>query len=177
MTDKLHNLLILFALALCVLVAFQWHREAKSVRKVQSLTDTLHERDEALQSLHGTIRQQEAEILRLDSLKNELNESLKSNKTLMGQLTADLQKSDLAGERLGREVAAYKEALDRANASIKQQNESIASQNEEMQKLAADRNDVVLKLNKLTEDYNNLVKKWNELVEQVGKGDPRAPTE
>jgi len=177
MTDKLHNLLILFALALCVLIAFQWHREAKSVRMVQSLTDTLHGRDEAIQSLNGTLKQHEAEILRLDALKNQLNDSLKTNKALMGKLTADLQKSDLEGERLGKEVEAYKEALDKANASIKQQNENMASQNEEMKKLAADRNEVVLKLNKVTEEYNNLVKKWNELVEQVGKGNPRPPTE
>jgi chromosome segregation ATPase len=175
MNNKLQNLLILFAFTLCVLIAFQWHREARSVQRIQTLTDTLHDRDETIQSQNGTIQRHEAEILRLDGLKNQLNDAIKTNKAQITQLTDDLRKSDLEGERLSKQMDVYKQALDTANANLKKQNESIAMQNEEMKNLANERNEIVLKLNKMTEDYNNLVKKWNELVEQVSKASTNAP--
>ena len=174
MKNFLQNLLLGFALALCLLVAFQWHREAKLRQREQTLTDDLQKQRATVQSLEGSVKRAEAEILRLDALKNQLNDAVKTNKAEIARLKLDLQKSDAESDRMTKQAEVYKTALDTANESIKKQNDSITTQNEEMKKLAADRNEVVLKFNKMAEDYNDLVKKWNEQQEQLAKNAPPA---
>jgi len=169
MKNFLQNLLIGFALALCVLVAFQWHREAQLRQELQTLTDNLQKQREAVLGMEGTVKRNEAEILRLDGLKNQLNELAKTNKAEILKLKADLQKSDADFNRMTKQIEDYKSALETANNSIKQQNESVLKQNEDMKKLTAEHNEVVLKFNKMAEEYNELVKKWNEQQEQLNK--------
>ena len=171
MKNFLQNLLIGFALALCVLAAFQWHREAKQQERMQTLTDEISKHREAAQALDGALKRAEAEILRLDTLKTQLNELVKTNKAEIIRLKSELQKS----ETNLAQVDTYKQALETANASIKQQNESVLKQNEDTKKLTAEHNEVVLKFNKLAEEYNDLVKKWNEQQEQLGKNAPPVP--
>jgi chromosome segregation ATPase len=175
MKNFLQNLLIGFALALCVLVAFQWHREAKLRQELQTLTDDIQKQREAVLALDGAVKRGEAEILRLDGLKNQLNDVVKTNKAEITKLKADLQKSDVEFTRMTKQIDDYKTVMEKANANIKQQNDSITTQNEEMKKLATERNEVVVKFNKMAEEYNDLVKKWNEQQEQLGKNAPPAP--
>lgn len=165
MKNFLQNLLIGFALALCVLVAFQWHREAKLRQQLQTLTDEIQKQREVVQSLEGSVKRNEAEILRLDALKNQFNDAVKTNKAEIARLKDELRANQATAEQL----EVYKKSLDTANASIKQQNDSITAQNEDMKKLAADRNEVVLKFNKMAEEYNDLVKKWNAQQEELNK--------
>lgn len=172
MKNFLQNLLIGFALALCVLVAFQWHREAKVQQQVQTLTDNIQKQRETVLGLEGTIKRNEAEIVRLDGLKNQLTDQAKSNKAEIARLKLDLQKNDAEFDRLTKQIEVYKDAMNTANESIKKQNESITTQNEEMKKLGAERNEVVTKFNKMAEDYNDLVKKWNEQQESLNKNAP-----
>jgi chromosome segregation ATPase len=175
MKNFLQNLLIGFALALCVLVAFQWHREAKLRQQLQTLTDDIQKQREAVLALDGAVKRGEAEILRLDGLKNQLNDVVKTNKAEITKLKADLQKNDAEFDRMTKQIDVYKTALETANESIKKQNESITTQNEEMKKLATERNEVVVKFNKMAEEYNDLVKKWNEQQEQLNKGTAPKP--
>src|SRR5206468_3349044 len=67
----LQNLLIFFALSLCALIAFQWVRETHLRATVQSLTDSVHDKTEAILNLQATVRRDEDEIKRLDGLKNQ----------------------------------------------------------------------------------------------------------
>ena len=170
MKNFLQNLLIGFALALCVLVAFQWHREAKLQQRVQTLTDDVQKQREAALALEAAVKRGETEILRLDALKNQFNDLAKTNKAELAKLKADMRKNEVEFDQMTKQIEVYKSALETANASIKQQNESVVKQNEDTKKLTAEHNEVVLKFNKLAEEYNDLVKKWNEQQEQLGKG-------
>lgn len=163
MNNFLQNLLIFFALCLCGLIAFQWDRETRLQQQVQSLTDKIQDKLENIQNLQGTLKRTEDEVTRLDGLKNELIETVKSNRLDIAQLKKDLDRSTAEIEKDQRQIDVYKTGLDQANANIRKQNEDIKTQNEEMKKLAAERNDSVVKFNKLVEDYNDLAKKWNDL--------------
>ena len=167
MRNFLQNLLVLFALALCGLLAFQWHRETRLRLNIQSLTDDLQKQRETSQELDGAVKRLEAEVVRIDSLKNEVTTELKTNKAEVVRLRTQLQRNDTEFDRLTKQVEAYKTSLETANESITRQNESIKVQNEEMKKLAAERNEIVERLNKTVTDYNDLVKKWNEQQEQL----------
>lgn len=169
MKNFLQNLLIFFALALCGLAAFQWHREAKLRTNIQSLTDDLQKQRETALGLDASVKRLEAEVVRIDGLKNEVTTELKTNKAEVARLKVQLQKNDQQFELMTKQAENYKGALDAANESITKQNESIKTQNEEMKKLATERNEIVERLNKTVTDYNDLVKKWNEQQEQLSK--------
>jgi methyl-accepting chemotaxis protein len=162
MKNFLQYLLMFFALCLCGLVAFQWDRETKLQQKVQSLTDTVQDKLENIQSLQGTLKRTEDEVKRLDGLKSELTETVKSNRVEIAQFRKDLEKAGAEIGKDARQIGVYKTALEQANENIKKQNEDIKTQNEELKKLASERNDTVAKFKKLAEEYNDLVKKWND---------------
>src|SRR5213079_3181479 len=92
MKNFLQNLLIFFALCLCGLMIFQWVRETDLRKKVQELTDTVHDKSERIQSLEATVKRYEGEIQRLDTLKNELTATVKSNRLEIAGLTKAVEK-------------------------------------------------------------------------------------
>jgi len=175
MKSFLQNLLIFFALALCALISFQWVRETELRKQVQGLTDTIHDKMEAIQGLQGNVKQDEAEIQRLDGIKNQLTQTVKSNDVQISTLVRSLEKATNDVERAEKQIGAFKDALDRANDNIKLQNDNIKKQNEEMAKLAEDRNEVVKKFNKMAQDYNDLAAKWNKQQEELAKAATNAP--
>jgi|ERR1051325_2743982 septal ring factor EnvC (AmiA/AmiB activator) len=175
MKNFLQNLLIFFALCLCGMMVFQWVRETRLNAQVQQLTDTVHEKSEAIQTLQTQVRRDEEEIKRLDTLKNELNSTIKSNRLDIARLTKDLDKAKFENDKNLQQIEVYKEAIQTANDNIKKQNEDIKRQNGEMKKLAEDRNEIVKKFNKTAADYNALVTKWNAQQEELAKAATNKP--
>ena len=176
MKNLLQNLLIFFSLCLCALIAFQWVRETRLNKQVQSLTDTVGAKSQAILDLQATVRRDEEEIKRLDGLRNQLTATVKSNQVDIARLSKALEKSEAENEKNLRQIEVYKEALQTANDSIKKQNEDIKKQNEEMKTLAEDRNEMVRKFNAMATNYNDLATKWNKQQETLGKGATNAPT-
>jgi len=167
MKNFLQSLLIFFALALCGLIAFQWVRETELRREIQRLTDTVHDKSQAIIDLDNRLRHDEEEIKRLDGLKNELTATVKSNNLEIARLDKDLEKANAENQRKDKQIEVYKEALNTANENIKKQNEEMRAQNEEMKKLAEERNEIVKKFNKIAADYNELAGKWNKQQEDI----------
>ncbi|HTL57818.1 MAG TPA: hypothetical protein VL361_19175 [Candidatus Limnocylindrales bacterium] len=175
MKTFLQNLLIFFALSLCALISFQWVRETDLRKNVQSLTDTVHDKMESIQNLQVSIKRDESEIQRLDGIKNQLTQTVKSNDLQISTLVKSLEKATNEVERTQHQMEAYKDALLAANESIKKQNEEVKRQNEEMAKMVEDRNEVVKKFNKMAADYNDLAAKWNKQQEDLAKAATNAP--
>src|SRR5262245_7794730 len=136
----LQNLLIFFSLALCVLIAFQWVRETSSQKKMQKLTDTIHDKSEAIQNLQQTVKRDEAEIQRLDGLKNQLTEIVKSNNVEIAQLSRDLKKVEAENEKNMKQLEVYKEAYKTANENVLKANEDIKTLNADVKKLMLQQN-------------------------------------
>lgn len=109
------------------------------------------------------------EINRLEGIRKDLDESVKTNKVEVSRLRAELKKAELDNTRATNQVAVYKEGLEKANEAIRQQNESVKQQNEAIKKIAEERAELAAKYNKLAEDYNKTVTDFNTLVEQVKK--------
>ncbi|HZR21469.1 MAG TPA: hypothetical protein VFE51_29575 [Verrucomicrobiae bacterium] len=175
MKTFLQNLLIFFALSLCALISYQWVRETDLNKKVQSLTDTVHDKMENIQSLQQSVKHDESEIVRLDGLKNSLTQTVKSNDMQISLLVKAVEKTTNELDRAERQIEVYKGAIETANENIKRQNDEIKTQNDEMSKLAADRNEVVKKFNKMATDYNELAAKWNKQQEELAKQATNTP--
>jgi chromosome segregation ATPase len=167
MKNFLQNLLIFFSLLLCALIAFQWVRETKLRKEVQSLTDTVHTKMETIQGHEVTIRHGNEEIKRLDDIKNKLTQTVKTNEIQLLSLTKELDKVQSENERALVQIEAYKDAIERANENITAQNENIKKQNEEMAKLVEERNSVVSNFNNVAKDFNDLAARWNKQQEEL----------
>jgi len=154
--------MIALALGLCVLIWFQWLREGRSQAAVQGLTDERQNLKERLQGLEANLKTSQDEIIRIDKLKEGLQEQVKTNVayafTLMN--TNDVLRREV--DIRNKQVAAYKEAIEEANAAIKRQNEDVERQNKEMKRLSDERNEVAEKFNKAVTDFNELAEKWNK---------------
>ncbi|MSU57184.1 MAG: hypothetical protein EXS35_03205 [Pedosphaera sp.] len=162
MKNPLQTLLIVLALSLCALCVYQWHVEAGLRTNIQKREDVQHDLKESIQALQADVKRNNEEIKRLDGLKNELTETVKSNKTQIAKMMKDLEKGDLEVEKGLKIIEAHKAALAQANEAIKKQNEDVKKQNEDMKKLSDDRNEAVVKYNKLITEFNELAQKWND---------------
>ncbi len=163
MRTFLVNLMIALSLGLCVLIWFQWLREGRSQATIQSLTDAQQNLKEQIQGLEASVKTSQAEIVRLDDLKKQLQEQVKTNVayTFLLMNTNDLLRRE-AEVRI-KQVAAYKDAIEEANAAIKRQNADVERQNAEMKRLLEERNEIAEKNNKAVTDFNDLAEKWNKL--------------
>ena len=135
MKNFLQNLLIFFALCLCALIAFQWVRETDLRKNVQELTNKVQDQLEAIQNLNSTVKRDEAEIQRLDGVRIEQSNTIKTNQAQISTLTKDLEKATAEVEKDEHQIELYKDAVKKANETITRQNEQITKQNEEMKKL------------------------------------------
>lgn len=169
MKGFLPNALICFAIALCGLCAFQWVREARLRAEIAGLYERIIFHSENNKKLEGLLNTANADIARLDGLKTELTETLKTNRQEIAHLKKELAKDETELERELKQVDAYKNAMEIANANIKQQNADIRRQNEQVKQLVGERNETVLKYNKIVEQYNDLVKQFTKYQEDVAK--------
>lgn len=161
MKNLLQNLLIFLALCLCGMLAFQWLRETGLRKDKQELTDREHDALVTITNLQASLRADQAEIKRLDGLKNQFMELVTSNQTQIAHLNERLDRLAVQKERASAEAAAYSNALQVANSNITRQNEDIRQLNQRLKDLADLHNDSVREYNALATNYTELVEKWN----------------
>jgi chromosome segregation ATPase len=175
MKNFLQNLLMFFALCLCGLVAFQWVRETDLRKKLQDLTNVVHDKSEAILNLEASVRRGRDEIQRLDGQRKQLEQTVKSNDVQIARLSTDLDKAANDLQKMEKQMLAYKEAYQKTSENLTNANQTILEQNERMKKLAEEGNEVVKKYNKLAADYSDLVTKWNKQQEELARQATNAP--
>lgn len=156
MRNSLQNLLIFLALCLCGLVAFQWHREARLGKELQSASQEVRDQSEAILNLQKSLQLAEEEVKRLGRLRSSSASTAESNRIEITALKRQFEAASVEIERSTKQIEAFQAALRQANSNIQRQNESI-------ERMADERNDAVVKFNELVIKYNNLVEKWNTL--------------
>jgi len=177
MKNFLQNLLIFLALCLCGLIAFQWVRETALRQQRQKLTDTLHEKLEAIQKLEADVRLYKAEIQRLDATNNLLNAEVQSNRLEISTLTNNLQKVTAETENNQKQIVIYKDALKQANDNIEFEKEQLRKQGEELQRLAASHNLLVSNLSLTSKTISELANKWSAMNDSLQRATPAAQRE
>lgn len=175
MKNFLENLLIFFALCLCGLIAFQWVRETDLRKHLQTLTNTVQDKSQAIMNLEAGARRDHDEIQRLDGERKRLDSVVKSNTTQITALSRGLDKAtnDLRTAEIS--VKRYKDAYERTSENLTNANATIIEQNAKMKKMADDAGDVVKKYKDLFAKYDELVDKWNQQQAELAKQATNAP--
>jgi chromosome segregation ATPase len=162
MKTFLQNLLLVFAVGLCVLVFVQWQRELRlraDLKVVGSKVD----------ALQADLTRAAGEVTRLDELKRRYEGVAVTNATSGLQWELNAQAAAREVERLNRQLAVLQAALDQANTNL-------ALQNLELRELVEDRNTLVSRFNELAEDYNELAARWNEQQGRLATNAPPSGT-
>jgi chromosome segregation ATPase len=161
------NLLIMLALALCSLCAFQWYEQTLQRNEITTMNSILYDKNVAIQDATNSIATLNHQVAQMDARITEIKTAAFTNEQLVMVQRAELAQMQFTGAKLTNEVAQYKAAVDTLESKLKEAYAGIEQQNETISNLVAQRDDVVKKFNDEVKDRNEVVAKYNDLVKQV----------
>ena len=163
------NLLIVLALALCGLCAFQWHGQTVQRQEITTLNGMVSDKNIAIQSAANSIATLNHQVNQMDARLTELKAAAATNAQLIVTQKLELERLQFANAGLTDEIAQYKSAVTTMTARLKEAYAGIAKQNEAITNLVARRDDMVKKYSDSVKDRNEVVIKYNALVERIQK--------
>ena len=164
------NLLIVLALGLCGLCAWQWYEQTIQRTEIQTLNRMVYDRDASIQNYTNSIATLNHQVNQMDASLTEMKAVAATNEQLVISQKAEIVQLQFTNENFTNEIAQYKTAVDALESKLKETYAGIDKQNEAITNLVAQRNDFVQKYNDEVKDRNDIVAKYNELVKQVQSG-------
>ncbi len=159
-------ILIVLALGLCGLAAYQWTRETTFRQGIEALRQT----NVVLMTLQNEAENKSTryqhELANVEKLRAELVAENRTNKAKVSKLELEISKLGVNYLQATNLIAVFSNAVQQANQNILIQNESIKKLNEEYKRLADERNDVIKKFNALATDSQKTVEEYNKLAKQ-----------
>ena len=146
MRNGLQQLLVILALGLCGLCAWQWHTQVQQHKMSAKLSQTIADQTGEILQATNSIMLLDQQLAQMDARLTELRSGAQSNRTEIATTRADNQR--------------LTDTLAQANANIHQQNEMLKN-------VAAQRDALLQRLNEAIQDRNAVVAKYNALVKQV----------
>jgi chromosome segregation ATPase len=163
------NLLIVLALALCGLCAFQWHEQTVQRNEITIMNGMMYEKNVAFQDATNSVATLNHQVEQMDARINEIKAEAATNAQLVVSQKAEIVQLTFANFNLTNEVAQYKSAVGTLESRLKDAYAGIEKQNEAITNLVTQRDDLVKKLNDEVKDRNDVVTKYNDLVNQMQK--------
>jgi chromosome segregation ATPase len=161
------NLLILLALGLCGLCAWQWYAQTVQRDTIQDLNKMVYDRNAAIQGYTNSIATLNAKVSEMDVHMTALAATLATNEQMMASQEVQIAQLQFQHDNDTNEIAQYKTAVDTLNSRLKDAYADLEKQNETITNLVSEREDLVQKYDSLATNRNDIVLKYNALVKQV----------
>jgi chromosome segregation ATPase len=169
MKNFLLNLLIILALGLCALCAWQWYVQTRLHLMGEALQQTVFTQAAAIQGYTNSISNMDAEITGLSTRISELKQTAMTNELLMAEQKHEILRLRSSSELMSNEIVQYKEVVDKLEAKLKEASEGIVKQNDAIKQIAAERDAAIQKYNDSIKDQRALAEKYNSLVDRFNK--------
>ena len=163
------NLLIVLALALCGLCAWQWYEQTIQRDEIETLNRLVYDRNASIQGYTNSLATLNHQVAQMDSRLTEIKAQAATNEQVVIAQKADIITLQFANLNLTNEITQYKAAVDTLEAKLKEAYAGIDKQNGAISNLISQRNDLLQKYNDEVKDRNDVVAKYNELAKQVEK--------
>ena len=163
------NLLILLALALCVLCAWQWYGQTLQRNQMDNMNQLLSQKMVAIQGYTNSIQMLDGQVAQLGGQIVELKGTIKTNDQLILTQKRELNKLEATSESLTNQITEYKNVIEAFQTKLKEAYDGVKKQNEALKELVAQRDEFVTKLNDSVKERNGIVTKYNDLVARVEK--------
>jgi len=161
------NLLIIVALGLCGLCAWQWYGQTVQRDTIQDLNKMVYDRNAAIQGYTNSIATLNAKVSDMDVQMTALKATVASNEQVMVSQKAQITQLQFEHDNDTNEIAQYKVAVDTLESHLKDAYAGIEKQNETITNLLSERDSLVQKYDSLATNRNDIVLKYNALVKQV----------
>jgi chromosome segregation ATPase len=169
MKNFLQNLLMVLALGLCGLCAWQWYVQTRLHLEGEALQQTVFRQAAAIQDYTNSIKNMDAEIAGLSTRVNELKQAAMTNELAALEQKREILRLRSSSEVMSNEIVQYKDVVDKLEAKLKEASEGILKQNDAIKRLAAERDAAIQKYNDSMKERNVLAEKYNSLVERFNK--------
>jgi chromosome segregation ATPase len=163
------NLLVVLALGLCGLCAFQWYEQTQQRNNINALNEMVFKKNLDIQNATNSVSQLNRQVEQMDARITEIKAAAATNEQLVILQKAEITKLQFTGEGLTNEIVQYKQAVDAFQSKLKDAYAGIGKQNETITNLISERDDLVKKYNDSVKDRNDIVAKYNDLAKQVEK--------
>ena len=163
------NLLIVLALALCGLCAYQWYEQTIQRNEITTLNGMVFEKNVAIQDATNSITTLNHQIEQMDARIREIKTAAATNEQLVMVQKAEIARLEFSNLNLTNQIVQYKQAVDTLGSKLKEAYTGIEKQNSTITNLVTQRDDFVTKYNDSVKDRNDVVAKYNDLVSQVQK--------
>jgi chromosome segregation ATPase len=163
------NLLIVLALSLCGLCAWQWYEQTVQRDEIQTLNRMVYEKDTAIQGYTNSVAALNRQVDQMDARLTEIKAAATTNEQLVISQRAEIAQLRFVNENATNEIAQYQAGVTALEAKLKDAYAGIEKQNEALTNLVAQRDDLVQKYNDEVKDRNDIVAKYNDLAKQFEK--------
>ena len=163
------NLLVVLALALCGLCAWQWHGQTIQRDEITTLNGIVYQKNADIQNATNAIATLNHQVEQMDARITEIKADAAMNEQLVAEQKRAISRLEFKNLNLTNEVAQYKQAVDALSAKLKDAYAGLEKQNATITNLVAQRDEFVNKFNEEVKDRNAVVAKYNDLVNQVQK--------
>ena len=163
------NLLIILALGLCGLCAYQWYEQTLQRNAIESLNQTVFQRESDIQNDTNSIATLNHQVEQMDASLTETKAIVATNEQLAASQKAEITRLQFIGEDLTNEITQYQQVVDTLQSRLKDAYAGIQKQNAAITNLVAQRDEFVKKYNDEIQARNDVVAKYNELAKQVEK--------
>jgi len=161
------NLLIVLALGLCGLCAWQWYAQTVQRTTIQQLNQMVFDRNGSIQSYTNSIATLNGKVAEMDGRIIELKATVTTNAQIMASQKAQIAQLQFDNSNYTNEIAQYKVAVNTLESRLNDANTNIDKQNAVITNLLSQRNDLVTKYDELATNRNDIVTKYNEMVKQA----------
>jgi chromosome segregation ATPase len=161
------NLLVILALALCGLCAWQWYAQTVQRKTIGDLNQMVFDRNASIENYTNSIASLNSRVDEMDERIAGLKITVATNEQMVVSQKAQIEELQFDSDNFSNEVMQYKAAVNTLESRLKDANDGIDRQNETISKLLSQRNDLVLKYDELATNRNDIVAKYNEMVKQA----------
>lgn len=163
------NLLVILALGLCGLCAYQWYQQTWQRNAIESLDQTVFQRESDIQNDTNSIATLTRQVEQMDASLTETKAIVATNEQLAASQKAEITRLQFIGEDLTNQITQYQQVVDTLQSRLKDAYDGIQKQNAAITNLVAQRDEFVKKYNDEIQVRNDVVAKYNELAKQVEK--------
>jgi chromosome segregation ATPase len=160
------NLLIILAMALCGLCAWQWYAQTVQRKTIGDLNQMVFDRNAAIENDTNAIASLTSHVNEMDGRITGLKATVATNEQMMVSQKAQIGQLQFDNGNFSNEVAQYKAAMGTLESRLKDADGGIEKQNETISNLLAQRSELVQKYDELATNRNEIVARYNEMVKQ-----------
>jgi uncharacterized coiled-coil DUF342 family protein len=169
MKNLQQNLLIVLALGLCGLCAWQWYFQTVQRDRIDKLDQTVYKQSAEIQGYTNSISSMDAEIAGQQTRIDDLKQTLMTNDQAILIQKRDILRLQFSADALSNEIVQYQSLTNLLAGKLKEAYNGVKKQNDAIAKLVSERDEFVGKYNESVKSRNEVVEKYNDLVQQVKK--------